>query len=251
MAAFIVIQVLIRIAFRFWKIVVLGLLKKVSVNKTEAVDINAFTHIAFRFFKIVGFDPLQKISVIDTKMTWIIEKLKSFYSSLVVLCLLTNQVLMIVYIVVNAGDMKKMVNALPPLGHVGLVAVKNISITRNNAKFNNVLNRLTDMFPQSQDDQEKFQVQRYYKSFKLIQNIYFYKTVVFSGVLFILVPFLNCIINGIWIHQLPVEIWFPFDPYGNLLNFNFVLVYHFAIYFFVTSYLLGTDLICFALLLLQ
>ncbi|CAO1415516.1 unnamed protein product [Diamesa hyperborea] len=246
MVEFRIIKALTRIVFRFLKIAVVALLRRLSVNKTEAVDINAFTHIAFRFFKIVGFDPVEKVSVIDTKMTWIAGKLKCLYSFLVVLCLLTNQVLMIIHIVLNHGDIKKIINALPPLGLVGLVAVKNISITRNNAKFNNVLNKLTEMYPLSKDDQEKFQVQRYYKGFKLIQNIYFYKTVIFSVVLFIIVPFFNFIVNDIWIHQLPVEIWFPFDPYQNLLNFNCVLVWHFSVYFYVTSYLLGTDLICFA-----
>ena len=213
----------------------------------ELFNINAFTHIAFRFFKIVGFNPLLKDSVDEPRITWIIEKLKSFYSSLVVLCLLINQVFTIIYVILNVGDLKKVVNALPPLGVVGLVAIKKYSITRKCLAFNNVLKKLNEMFPQSQDDQEKFQVKKYLKRFSSIQNIYG-KSYIFSLVLFTFVPFLNYFMTGVWMHKIPVEIWFPFDPYENLLNFNFVLVWHFVVYFLVSSYFLGTDFICYALI---
>ncbi|CAO1415524.1 unnamed protein product [Diamesa hyperborea] len=213
----------------------------------EIVNIEAFTHIAFRFFKIVGFDPLQKEAMRKTTMTGMVEKFKSFHNFLVVFCLFTNQVLTIIYVILNIGDLKKVVNALPPLGLVLLVAVKKFSITEKRVAFNNVLKKLTEMFPQSKDDQEKIQVHKYLKRFSSIQNIYG-KCYIYAVVLFTFVPFVNYIITGVWMHKIPVEIWFPFDPYDNLLNFNFVLTWHFAVYFFVTSYLLGTDLICYALI---
>ncbi|CAO1386064.1 unnamed protein product [Diamesa serratosioi] len=209
------------------------------------IEINAFTHIAFRFFKIVGFVPFPKDAVVRTKSTWIIEKLKCLHSLLLMFCLATNLVFTLIYITLNTDDIKKVTNALPSIGYVVMVAIKRVSIMKKKKMFNNVLIKLTMMFPRSKEHQDVFQVQRHFKGFNSIQNIYG-KSVIYAGAIFTIVPFFNYFITGVWMHKIPVEIWFPFDPYENLLYFNFVLVWHFIIYCCIISYLLGTDLICYA-----
>jgi odorant receptor len=102
------------------------------------------------------------------------------------------------------------------------------------------------LFPKTKTDQEKFEVEKYFKGYKRIERIV--STFVWFNIAnFVVSPFLKFAKSGKWIQKFPFEVWLPFDPYGAVA-YNFVLLAFFNNTVIVICSTLAADFLLYGLI---
>lgn len=134
-----------------------------------------------------------------------------------------------------------------PSAFVLLIGVYKALIVKWNTKgFCEILDALKKLFPTKTEDQKKYKVEKYLRSFKKFKLSYVLATLcLFAS--YSLAPIFQLLMGGK--KSLPMEIWFPFDAYSAIayplayLWFNWIALS-------LNCIMLGTDILLYTLLIL-
>lgn len=207
------------------------------------VKFSEFIKIQLLCLKVSGLDPLRD----DNDKSWK-SYLLNFYQHFFIVNLIICQLLGCVSIILRNNNVEVITRLMFSSLITFLSCVKSCEIFLKRKLFKDILESCEKLFPKNLEDQQKINLQRHFKSFKLVQKTFLGLAAFAFGILFAGLAY-KIASTGSWLQKFPIEFVFPYDEYDPKYHaFTFIWLYGISI---IASYIvLGADLLLYAFITL-
>lgn len=199
-----------------------------------------FVQFPLSLFKVIGLTPERVRS--DTKK----ERLRRIFYRLVMANFFLNAFEILMYLKVNASNMILITENVLASGNAPLAIIKLLTLSQALPEFRDLMETLSDLFPKSQREQKLYNIQKYLRSYKIVERLIYWMLVSFV-MMFFLLPIVKLVVFKIPFGKLPYDNWYPFDP-RNPKYFNFVYIWQFIQTLITMIPLAAPDLMFFSII---
>lgn len=220
---------------------------EVIKKRTGSSKFDEFINYSVKCSKYVCFDPMYQINNSETKREkrWRILRNTYFWIFVVNVGYSTSTMFIAMILTMIRYDLDTFAKTTPNFLLKIILLVRLISICLHQNDFQYIVNTLKDLFPESHEDQMKYNVGKYQKQFCYLKRIYAGFLITVTSITS-LTPIFNFLKTGIWINTLPHNNWYSFDPYCPEL-YTIVLLWQFWISLKIAVLVIGLELFLYGL----